>query len=189
VLTDIQSRRIIGDVMAPHFKQGQFAQGINAGIDAMMLSARKEQVDHKAWENQGTFGENISDSFFDFAPHLIGVMAFLGLFLSPIFVGILAGGLAFMFTGNLFAAGAALFIAMLAAFLLRSMLGHQRGVRGQGYTARRDQGMWFPSSGGSWGGSGGGHSSWSGGGGDFGGGGASGGWGDGGGGGDSGGGE
>src|SRR5438477_8549052 len=36
VLTDVTSRRIIGETVAPYFKQGQFAQGINAGVDRII---------------------------------------------------------------------------------------------------------------------------------------------------------
>jgi uncharacterized protein len=45
VLTDVQSRRIIGDVMAPFFKQGQFSQGVSAGVDSMILTMSKEKID------------------------------------------------------------------------------------------------------------------------------------------------
>ncbi len=36
VLTDVTARRIIGETVAPYFKQGQFAQGINAGVDRII---------------------------------------------------------------------------------------------------------------------------------------------------------
>ena len=36
VLTDVTSRRIIAENVAPYFKQGQFAAGINAGVDRII---------------------------------------------------------------------------------------------------------------------------------------------------------
>lgn len=36
VLTDIASKRIVSDVIVPHLKEGNFYQGISAGIDRMM---------------------------------------------------------------------------------------------------------------------------------------------------------
>jgi uncharacterized protein len=36
LLTDVTSRRIIGETVAPYFKQGQFAAGINAGVDRII---------------------------------------------------------------------------------------------------------------------------------------------------------
>src|SRR5439155_324020 len=36
VLTDVTSRRIIAETVAPYFKQGQFAAGINAGVDRII---------------------------------------------------------------------------------------------------------------------------------------------------------
>ena len=36
VLTDVTARRIIAETVAPYFKQGQFAQGINAGVDRII---------------------------------------------------------------------------------------------------------------------------------------------------------
>lgn len=36
VLTDISSKRIVSDIIVPHLKNGDFYQGIDAGIDRMM---------------------------------------------------------------------------------------------------------------------------------------------------------
>jgi uncharacterized protein len=36
VLTDAMSKRIVAETIAPHFRQGQFAAGINAGVDRII---------------------------------------------------------------------------------------------------------------------------------------------------------
>src|ERR1700712_686589 len=43
-LTDVTARRIIGDVVAPLFTQGQFAAGINAGVDQIIKVVGGEPV-------------------------------------------------------------------------------------------------------------------------------------------------
>lgn len=43
-LTDVASKRIIADVMTPHFKQGDFVGGLHAGVDGIMAAIRGEQV-------------------------------------------------------------------------------------------------------------------------------------------------
>jgi len=41
VLTDVQARRIIGDVVAPLFRQGKFAAGVDAGVDRIIALTRQ----------------------------------------------------------------------------------------------------------------------------------------------------
>ena len=41
VLTDVTSRRIIGDTIAPFLRQNQFAQGIDAGVDQIIAVVDK----------------------------------------------------------------------------------------------------------------------------------------------------
>src|SRR5262249_50680704 len=43
-LTDALSRRIIGDIVVPRFRTGDFAGGINAGVDAIMKAIEGEQL-------------------------------------------------------------------------------------------------------------------------------------------------
>ncbi|MFX8813037.1 TPM domain-containing protein, partial [Acinetobacter baumannii] len=36
VMTDVQSKRILADIIAPHFKQNDFYGGLTAGVTAIM---------------------------------------------------------------------------------------------------------------------------------------------------------
>src|SRR5215813_5229309 len=43
-LTDVTSRRIIDEIITPKFRSGDFAGGINAGVDRMIAVANGEQL-------------------------------------------------------------------------------------------------------------------------------------------------
>lgn len=157
-IPDLIAKRVITEIMAPSFKQGDFNGGISKAVDALMGLIAGEQLPAPAKQtNQGDWG--------DFLPLLLVGGLILGSILRAVFGdffgGVLNGGiiavLAWFF-------GVALLIALLfgiVAFILTligpSGLGQ---LGGGGYSG------------------GGGHSdSWSGGGGGgFGGGGASGDW-------------
>ena len=172
-LTDVASRRIIGDTVAPLFSQGKFADGINAGVDRIMAvvggtdTAAPPPPPRRARSSGG----------FDFgtiALLLLVAVPALGAILRSIFGnvggslagGAIVGGAAWLFAGSLLIAAAVAVIALIV--IAFSSLGGGRG----------GPGMWFPGGGGGgWSGGGfGGGGGWSGGGGGFGGGGASGGW-------------
>jgi len=170
-LTDVASRRIIGDTVAPLFSQGRFAEGINAGVDRIMAvaggsdAATAQPPPRRARSSRG----------FDFgtiALIALVVVPALGAVLRSVFGnvggsltgGAIVGAVTWLIAGSiLFGVVAAIVALVVIAF---SSFGGGRGP-----------GMWFPGGGwggGGWGGGGGG--GWSGGGGTFGGGGASGGW-------------
>jgi len=173
-LTDVASRRIIGDTVAPLFSQGKFAEGINAGVDRIMAvvggtdTAALPPPPRRAKGSEG----------FDIGTlaliALIAVPA-LGALLRSIFGnvggslagGAVVGGAVWLFAGSiLFAIVGAIIALVIIAF---SSLGGGRGLPG----------MMLPGGfgGGGFGGGGfGGGGGWGGGGGGFGGGGASGGW-------------
>jgi len=168
-LTDVASRRIIGDTVAPLFSQGKFAEGIDAGVDRIMAvvggtdTAAPPPPPRRA-RSHWDFGT--------IAILLLVAVPALGAILRSIFGnvgGSLAGGAVvgaatWLIAGSiLFGAIAAILALIVIAF---STLGGGRGP-----------GMWFPGGGGGgWGGGFGGGGGWGGGGGGFGGGGASGGW-------------
>jgi len=173
-LTDVASRRIIGDTVAPLFSQGQFAGGINAGADRIMRIVSGDEPPPKAEpRRQAHSGGNI-DWGTIIILLLIGVPA-IGAVLRSMFGNVggslagagLAGGAVWLFVGSL-AFGA---IAAVIAFVL---------ITFTGFAGRGGPGMWIPGGGGGGGGFGGGGfgggGGFSGGGGGFGGGGASGGW-------------
>ena len=175
VLTDITSRRIIGETVAPYFRQGQFGAGINAGVDRIMEVVN----DGKPLPPPGKEARKKSVADIDF-----GTLFVILLVAVPVLGGILrsvlgnlggsvvgsgiAGFAAWLVAGSLLIGGIA---AVIAFFLI---LFTSFGGRSGG---------WIPGMGGGGGGfggfgggGGGGGGGFSGGGGGFGGGGASGGW-------------
>ncbi len=175
VLTDITSRRIIAETIAPFFRQGQFAQGITAGVDQIIAVVNKGEpmAARPAAKPQARSGGG-------FPIEMLLIIVFvvvpvLGSILRRIFgkalgstvgAGIVGAG-AWVVAGSLLIAG----VAAVVAFIVMLFMGAGTGL------TRRGGGVWIPTGG--WGGGGGGGGlggGFSGGGGGFGGGGASGGW-------------
>jgi uncharacterized protein len=191
-LPDVEAKRIIRETMTPFFKQGQFAQGIEAGIDKIALAVSKDakaaatSVNEKGqWEqsHNANATESTVESLMGMAPVLLGVLAVLSFMLPAILVGGAAGIGTFFFTGSLPAAAIAGVVGLVGASILKGIFGSFRKAPLGGRRVYRNGG-WSSGpmigGGGFGGGSPGGDSGgFSGGGGDFGGGGASGGWGDG----------
>jgi uncharacterized protein len=168
-LSDAIANRIVDETIAPHFKQGDFDGGIEAGVDKMISVVNGEPLpapDQK-WEHHGNVGNML--------PLLLVVVvigggvlrALFGRLFGSIATGGIAGGLAWIFSHLLpLGLGAGVFafvIAMLAGSTSRT------------WSAGRGWGGGFGGGfgGGGFGGGGGG---FSGGGGGGGGGGASGSW-------------
>ena len=172
-VNDVTARRIIAEKITPFFKQGQFYEGIEAGVDQLIKVIDGEQLPPPPQNKQQTNNpQNDSD--------IEGVLllAFMGsLFIGNILKSILGkslggittagivGFLAFMITGVI---GIAI-IAGLIGFVA-SLLG---GLGGRGGPIIYPGGDGFGRRSGGFGGGGGG---FGGGGGSFGGGGSSGGW-------------
>ena len=176
VLTDVTSRRIIAEDVAPLFRQNQFAAGVNAGVDriiAVVGTGKPLPAKSTAAPRRG--------QGFDFGTLLI--FLFVGV---PVVGGILSRifgrTLGSTVGGGLVGAGAWLLAGSIAIGLGAGVVGFilMLLLSGGGGIGRRG-GMWMPTGG--WGGGGfggggfgGGGGGFSGGGGSFGGGGASGGW-------------
>lgn len=172
VLTDVTSRRIIGETVAPLFSQGKFAAGIDAGVDRIIavvddgkpLAPVGKTARKPARSGNIDFG-TLFIVLLVAVPIVGGVLrSILGNLGGSLVGGGIAGAAAWFLAGSLLVAG----IAGVVAFfiILFSILG------GRG-------GGWGPMGGGGLGGGGGfggGGGGFSGGGGGFGGGGASGGW-------------
>ncbi|MEO5701166.1 MAG: TPM domain-containing protein [Casimicrobiaceae bacterium] len=175
-LTDVTSRRIIAETVAPLLSQGRFGAGISAGVDRITeVVDRGEPLPAKAAERPQRPAQG-----FDFGTLVL--LLFIGV---PVLGGMLRRmlgravgstvGAGVIGVGAWFMAGS-LVVAVLAAvvgfvMMLFSGMGMAGGLGRRG-------GVYFPGgggTGGSWGGGGGG-GGFSGGGGSFGGGGASGGW-------------
>src|SRR6201994_3319931 len=176
-LTDVTSRRIIDEDISPKFRSGDFAGGINAGVDRIIGVIHGEQLPAPA--PQATHGQDLDwDSITSFAPFvLIGAIfgggilrAMLGRLLGSVATGGLFGLIAFVVAGSLAAAALVAVIGFAVAMFADAFgsLGPPTGGRSRGgWSGGSSSGGW--SGGGSTSSSGG----FSGGGGSFGGGGAS----------------
>lgn len=167
---DLAAMRIIDEAITPRFKQGDFAGGLDAGVDLIMKLIVGEALPPPKTETRrgkGDFQWSDLAIFIFFAVPVVGAVArnILGPKLGTLATGAVVGGLALFITSSLLlaslAAVAALLVTLFSSFA-RSAGGARWGAGGGGWGS------------GSGGGGGGGFSS--GGGGDFGGGGASGDW-------------
>jgi len=167
-LPDVVAKRIVSDTIAPYFKRGDFAGGVDAGVDAIIKVVDGEPLPAPvAPPSRGAQDGSIPPSMLIIGFILVVVVAgalrsIIGRFPAALVTGGLAGFIAWWIVSSLAAA------AIVSIFVFVSSL--MSGLP-------RSGGNGFGSSGG-WGGGGfgGGGGSWGGGGGGFGGGGASGRW-------------
>ncbi|MGJ4891278.1 TPM domain-containing protein [Bradyrhizobium sp. HKCCYLRH3099] len=179
-LTDVTARRIIDEVITPKFRQGDFAGGINAGVDRIIGVINGETL--PVPQPQASHGDDLDfDSITSFAPvALFGALVIgsilrtlLGRLLGSFATGGAMGVIAWLMVGSVGLAalsGIAGFIIAFIADSFASMSGPGSGRRG-GWSGGSSSSGW--SSGSS---SSSDSGSFSGGGGSFGGGGASGSW-------------
>ncbi|MBN8969287.1 MAG: YgcG family protein [Rhizobiales bacterium] len=169
-LNDATTKRIIDEIITPRFKAGDFAGGINAGVDRMISVIDGEPL--PAPEPLQRMSPGALDALGEFFPVIIiGALVAGGIFRAMF--GRLLGAL---LTGGGLAVLAWLFVGLWSVALIVGLIGFVFTLVGDAVTSGGPGGF---SSGGSrggssWGGSGGG--GFSGGGGSFGGGGASGNW-------------
>ena len=167
VLTDITSHRIITETIAPLFSKGQFAAGLQAGVDRIIsvVSEGKPLPPAAARRAAPTHGFDIGTLALILLVAVPAIGAILRSILGNVGGSVAGGGLvgaaAWFFAGSLLVAG----IAGVIAFIV---------IGFSAFGGRGGPGVWIPGGGG--GGFGGGGGGFSGGGGGFGGGGASGGW-------------
>ena len=172
VLTDLTSRRIIAETIAPLFSKGQFAAGINAGIDRIIsvIGEGKPLPEAEPRRRAPSHGFDIGT----LALILLVAVPAIGAILRRILGNVggsvvgagIVGGAAWLFAGSLLIAAIAAIVALIV-------------ISFSGFGGRGGPGLWIPGGGGGFGGGGfggGGGGGFSGGGGSFGGGGASGGW-------------
>jgi uncharacterized protein len=176
-LTDALSKRIVADIIAPRFRNGDFAGGLADGVDAIMKAIEGEQLPLPEKKRSHSAKVDAVSSYSDFlwiAFFLVPVVGMVlrgmfGRFFGATATSGLTGIAAWVVFGSLaFGAGAAV-LAFLFTLFVGSGLG--RGVNRGGFGGGWPGGF----GGGSWGGGGGG-GGFSGGGGSFDGGGASGSW-------------
>lgn len=182
-LTDVTARRIIDEVIAPRFKDGDFAGGISEGLTRMIGVIDGEPL--PAPKPEASHGQNIDwiSGLLDFWPFILVGALMIGSFLRAMFgrlLGATAAGGVFAVLGW-FIVGSLIAGAVMGgvAFLLVLIVGDSASLGVSPRGGRRGSDDWSSgwSSGSSSGWSSGSNSSDSGGGGgSFGGGGASGSW-------------
>lgn len=175
-IPDLAAHQIIDRAITPRFKQGDFAGGLNAGVDQILARLQGEPLPEPAPQQGGPAGGSDIEElliFLAFAVPLIATVLrnVLGRVLGPLVAAGAAGWLMYQIAGSLLWALAAGVVAGVVGALVsvnRGGGGHFRGPGGFGGPG-----------GGGWGGRGGGLGGGgfgSGGGGNFGGGGSSGSW-------------
>lgn len=183
-IPDLIAKRIIDGAVAPAFRVGNYAAGIDAGVDQILARIRGENLPLPAEQAALDRGTDLGDFdgmellvFLVFAVPIFSAVlrGIFGNKLGVLLTGVGAGGLAWVLTTVVWVAIGAGLLGMLAALFLQFLPaptsgGSGRGGRGGGWGG----GGWGGGGGRSGGFGGGGFSS--GGGGNFGGGGASGGW-------------
>jgi len=168
-IPDALAHRIVDEVITPRFKQGDFAGGINAGVDSLMKLIHGENLPAPA-RQQGFSGDANPHSFFTLVVVFFIATALFNSLFGRIGGSALGGGVVGLAAWFLF--GSILF--GIVAGVVGLVFGLFRGVsRGPFYGGGWGRGGWGGGGGGGFGGGGGG---FSGGGGGFGGGGASGRW-------------
>ncbi len=171
VLTDVTSRRIIAENIAPEFSQGNFAAGITAGVDRIIAVVGAGEplpavAQRKPPPRRGFDFGTMLIVLLVAAPVLGGVLrSMFGKFGGSLVGGGVVGAVAWFIASSLLIAG----FAAVAGFVIMLFTG---------FAGRGGPGIFIPGGGGGFGGGGfgGGGGGFSGGGGGFGGGGASGGW-------------
>jgi uncharacterized protein len=168
-LTDAMSKRIISEIIAPKFRAGDFAGGIDSGVARIISVIEGEALPPPPKKRVATSG----GSFENFVVLAILAAVFVGPFLRAIlgrFLGAAATGGVTGAAAWFIAGGLALpIVAGVLVFFAVLFMGVFRGFTGGG-------GGGWTSGGGSWGGGDSGGGGFSGGGGSFDGGGASGDW-------------
>jgi uncharacterized protein len=186
---DLAARQVIDNALRPAFREGDYAGGLNAGVDQLMARIKGEALPAPVARQSARPGLQFEEigMFLFFAVPVIGsvLTRLMGRKLGSLATAGIAGGMAWWLTASvLLAAGAGLATLVLVGLLeigssIRSLGGRRGGSRGYdgwgggGGFGGGDDGF-STGGGGGFGGGGGGFSS--GGGGNFGGGGASGGW-------------
>lgn len=176
---DIAASHVINEAITPFFRQGDYAGGINAGVDQLAARIKGEPLppvqapQARNGQGDGGFGLLEGAVFLFIALPIVSAFArgIFGRKLGALLTGAGVGGLAFAITASLLIAAGAGLVALIFAAFSGAVAGLPgRGGRGGGPT------IFLPPGGGFGGGFGGGGGFSSGGGGDFGGGGASGSW-------------
>jgi uncharacterized protein len=176
VLTDAMSNRIISETIAPAFREGNFYEGIDAGLGQMMKLIEGEPLPspEHAWQSgrHSSGGNFLPQLLFAVLIGSVLLRAVFGRTLGSVFTGLGAGALVWI-AGYAAALAAA---AAIGGFLLTLLMSVPRGSGWSSFPRSGGFGGGWGGFGGGFGGGGFGGGGFSGGGGGFGGGGSSGSW-------------
>jgi uncharacterized protein len=181
VLTDAQSNRIISETITPAFREGNFYEGIDAGLDQMMKLIQGEPLPppEHSWQggqHRGS-GSFLPELFFAVLVGSVLLRAIFGRTVGSVLTGLGAGALVWIAGYAAALAG----LAAVGAFLLTMLMGLARPSGWSSYPRSGGYGGGWGGygggfGGGGFGGGGFGGGGFGGGGGGFGGGGSSGSW-------------
>lgn len=182
-IPDLMAKRIIDGAVTPAFRMGDYAGGIQAGVDHILARIRGEELPLPGAQGARTGGGAEGFEWMEVLVFLVFAVPMFSAVLRSIFgnkagtllTGVGAGGLAWLLTTVLWVAIGAGLLGMLAALFLQFLPAPTAGGSGRGGRGGGWGGGGF-GGGGRSGGFGGGGGFSSGGGGNFGGGGASGSW-------------
>ncbi len=179
-IPDLMAKRIIDGAVTPAFRMGDYAGGIQAGVDQILARIRGEDLPlpgaRTGADDEGFDGMEVLVFLVFAVPMFSAVLrGIFGNKAGTLLTGVGAGGLAWLLTTVLWVAIGAGLLGMLAALFLQFLPAPTAGGSGRGGRGGGWGGGGF-GGGGRSGGFGGGGGFSSGGGGNFGGGGASGSW-------------
>lgn len=179
-LTDVLGKRIVSDLVAPHFRGGDFSGGIEAGTDAIVKAIEGEKLPLPARSAPSTGSHGSEGSLSGLAMFAFVLVPIAGLILRGVFGRFFGATITSGLTGAAvwFVIGSLgiTVVAVLLAFVFTLMSGFGRGLRGPGFGGYTPGGWGGGGLGGGGFGGGGGGGGFSGGGGSFDGGGSSGSW-------------
>ncbi len=130
---DALASRIINDYVAPHFKENDFAGGVNAGVTALVSLIENEALpvpEKKSASNGDEFDEGLLGQ--------LGPMLMFGFFLiaffPPVISAAAAGVMLFVITGSILWAALAAVAALVISGIARKVVprGAVRGARRNG---------------------------------------------------------
>lgn len=161
-IPDVYAKRIVSDLMAPKFKQGDYFGGINAGLDKVMAFVAGEALAAPTANDPSSRGNNFAGMlpFLLFGALILGgiLRAIFGNFFGGTLTGGAIGALALILGGGVLAA----IVFGIVAFVI-TLIGPAGLSQMGGYSGGLGGGMGGGSNSGGWSG-GGGSSGWSGGG-------------------------
>ncbi len=130
---DALASRIINDYVAPHFKEDDYAGGVNAGVTALVSLIENEALPAPEKKAQAG-GEEFDEGLFGALGPMLMFGFFLIAFFPPVISAVAAGVMLFAITGNIVWAGLAAIAALVVSGIARKIVprGAVRGARRNG---------------------------------------------------------